>query len=105
MQAQKKLYKRQWLNEDKGSAYVVLEAEHSSYGGVWASVEIKDCTRQVSLEFDYASEEERQRRLNKVDELIKTLYEMKAFIEETKPTKKKRKKTKTTEIEDILHSS
>lgn len=76
-----KLFKRTWLNEDQGTAYVVIDAEKSDNSKyVDVCFEIKDCSRQISLDFYYHDEEERQAKIAKVDRFIAHLNELKDFI-------------------------
>lgn len=80
------IYERKWLNDDKGSAYTVLEADVQkgyNYKGrrtVDASLEIKDCNKQICLEFHYYNEEVYQQRLKKINDFINTLNKLKEFM-------------------------
>lgn len=98
-----KLYKREWLNDDEGTAYIVLSGEKcdtSKY--IDASIEIKDCFKQINLDFDYHDEESKNKRITKIDSFIDYLQEVKGFIvrndpctqEEIDAAKKKAKKAK-----------
>jgi hypothetical protein len=83
-----KLYRRKWLNGDKGSAYIIVDAsvEAIDYGKrkggteVSASVDIKDCHRQCSLEFYYYNPKQYQQRLKKIRLYIQTLQDLEAFM-------------------------
>jgi hypothetical protein len=81
-----KLYKREWLNEDEGSAYFIIEAgvdEHWKWEDAVtldASLQIKDCNRQIELEFYAGDEEEYRKRINKINLLIGALEELRQFM-------------------------
>lgn len=87
-----KLFSRKWLNNDEGTAYVVLYAEveggyrkHKEDRSVNASVEIKDCNRQITLDFYYYCGKEYKKRLNKIRLLIETLEKLEAFMKANPP--------------------
>jgi hypothetical protein len=81
-----KLYKRDWLNEDEGSAYIIIDA---SLAEDWkttdgrqleASVQFKDCNRQIDLEFSPWKAEDNDKYLRKLQLIIDRLEELKAFM-------------------------
>jgi hypothetical protein len=76
-----KLYYRNWLNPE-GSAYLIVNAEAAD-NWVYAELEIKDCTRQVSLDFGFSNKDAdgRQQRLDKIDHLVAQLNGLRAWIE------------------------
>lgn len=84
-----KHYKRTWLNEE-GSGYIITEAsvcKHWSSKGkgidrfyIDADVEIKDCNRQINLEFYCNNKEQYEKRLVKLQLMIDQLEEVKAFM-------------------------
>lgn len=88
-----KLYKRTWLNSDRGTAYCVIEAEVEkvTYGkrkggtDCCATFEIKDCNRQASIEFYYYNAKDYQKRLTKIRRLIDNLEELEAFMRANPP--------------------
>jgi hypothetical protein len=94
-----KLYKRQWLNKGKGSAYVMTEASveqgwNDKYPDdryVDASLELKDCNRQMSLEFGYDCDKEYKERLAKIDVVINSANELKQFMLDNPPIHTPRK--------------
>jgi hypothetical protein len=89
----KVLYKREWLNEDEGTAYIIVDATHYSNGeSLDINIEIKDCNRQINLDFWFNDEEERQVKLKKIDKLISIIQEARSVIANT--TLKKRKVSK-----------
>jgi hypothetical protein len=93
----KLLYKREWLNEDEGRAYVILSAELYSQGGSCdVSVEIADCHRHIGLDFWFGDEDEQKKKLEKMDRLIALLQEAREVIVSTKLVPKD--KSKDTEI-------
>lgn len=81
-----KIYERKWLNENEGSAYSILEAKVQEGWNfkdrvtVDASLQLKDCNRQIELEFQYWSEEDYQQRLRKVNDLLATVQKLKDFM-------------------------
>jgi hypothetical protein len=92
------VYKRQWLNEDEGTSYIVLDAQVYSKGAsVDVSIEIKDCNRQITLDFWFGDENERKTKLAKMDRLIEFLQESRNIIA-TQPLKERDKKTLSQEI-------
>jgi hypothetical protein len=90
-----KLFRRRWLNRDKGSAYVFVDAQVSLIdwgrrkGGteVDATLELKDCNRQICLEFYYHSEKTYKQRLKKIADLKKDIEDLEAFMIANPPTK------------------
>jgi acetone carboxylase gamma subunit len=89
-----KIYKRKWLNTDRGTAYVVIDAEvEKGYGkyknnlNVDAGLEIKDCNRQVHIEFYYHNERSYKQRLRKIRLFIDILLELEAFMKANPPVK------------------
>jgi hypothetical protein len=105
-----KIYRRQWLNKDEGSGYIIIEAEverhwnaekHPEARHLSANVEIKDCNRQINLDFWANDEKEYKQRLKKMRQLIETLEEFEKFlienpvVDKTKAKKKKKKVSKT----------
>lgn len=101
-----KLYKRKWLNNDKGSAYVIIDADVS---GHWneekypydttldAIIEIKDCNRQIVLEFYANDEKEYKKRLVKIQSLLDAIKELQQFMLDNPPHTEGRKKKKKPE--------
>lgn len=88
------VYKRQWLNEDEGTAYMVLNADVSPSGlSIDVDVELKDCSRQVNLDFWFSTEDERKLKLAKMDRLIALLQEGRDIIA-THPLKEKKKESR-----------
>lgn len=83
-----KHFKRFFLNEDEGSAYIMINAEleetYSKNGKTYldARVEIKDCNRQCEIDFSvYGSKEGLyQERLTKLDNMISALTELLDFM-------------------------
>lgn len=74
-------YKREWLNEGEGTAYVVLNSTTYSDGkSVDVDVEIKDCHRQVNLDFWFGDDDERKVKLAKMDRLLVILQEARSII-------------------------
>lgn len=92
------VYKREWLNDDEGTAYVVLNAhKYSSGASIDVDVEIKDCHRQINLDFWFGDEDERKTKLAKMDRLIALLSEAREIIAHH-PLKQKTK----TVVEEII---
>lgn len=92
-----KIYKRRWLNRSEGSAYIIIAGEVESWSKSGSTslnldVEIKDCTRQCSLEFWANDVAQWKERIAKMDGLIKSLQEARAFLEANPPKKGKSKK-------------
>lgn len=84
-----KLYKRIWLNKDRGSAYMIIDASHDSHWdkkkypddrSLGASLEIKDCNRQCAIEFDAYNEKTYKQRLVKIRTLIEGLQALENFM-------------------------
>lgn len=81
-----KLYKRLWLNEDTGSAYAIISATSEEHWktkdgrSLYVDLELKDCSRQICLEFSASTDEEYKAKLRKIDTLVAALHEMKAFM-------------------------
>lgn len=87
---QQKIYKRTWLNSDKGSAYIIVDCSVHDWKDtkagtkerwVQADIEIKDCNRQIGLEFSAYTESRRKQRIKKIERMIKELESVKAFLE------------------------
>lgn len=92
-----KIYERHWLNEDKGSAYIVIDGEVvEGYNKVdtWTelTVEIKDCRRQVQLEFCCFTDDKPSHEisLKKMDDFIAQLQKARAFLADNPPVKGKK---------------
>jgi hypothetical protein len=92
--AKDKIFRRIWLNKDRGSAYIMVTASKRSHTYTnkrtsktteeqWidADVELKDCNRQINLEFYCGCEKTKKQRIKKLEILIKELSDLKAFIE------------------------
>lgn len=107
-----KLFRRRWLNKETGTAYSIIDAEVTlidwgkKKGGteVSASLDLKDCTRQISLEFYYYTQKEYKQRLTKIAGLKKDIEDLEAFmlanppiepsVEEVEPVKGTKAKKK-----------
>lgn len=95
-----KLFKRFWLNKSHGSAYVMIDASiEASYSkntpndrSLNATVEIKDCNRQLELEFYAYNTAQHKTKLKKLRDLISGLQELEQFMVDNPPIKTKRKK-------------
>lgn len=93
------LYKRDFLNKDKGSAYIIIDASvepHWNYEDgttLDAGVELKDCNRQISLEFYANNMKEYAKVMKKMDLLIGRLEELREFMRANKPSEGKVKRT------------
>jgi hypothetical protein len=111
-----KLFRRKWLNKDKGSAYIIIDAEveKQDWGkkkgslNVDASIEIKDCHRQSELEFHYYDEQQYKARLKKIKLFIESLQDLEKFMKANPPVIVREKEegvseTKATEgLEELL---
>lgn len=80
-----KLYKRKWLNDEEGTAFVEIQMEQQSNTfskktGAWGCITIKDCTRQCSLEMDYYDEKDYKQRLRKIRRLRKLINEVEDWM-------------------------
>lgn len=81
-----KLFSREWLNKDDGGGYIIVEASNEpNYAlkdcrHLFATVEIKDCSRQVRLDFQAYEEKELQARIDKINLIINKFEELKAFM-------------------------
>lgn len=93
-----KLYKRRWINKGEGTAYVVIDAKvegHWDEGKfpedrhIEADVEIKDCSRQVTLEFSCWSMKEYKERLVKLQGIIDDLEGLIRFMVANPPVERK----------------
>lgn len=105
-----KLFRRKWLNNDKGSAYIIVDASVEKHWdkkypedrSVDAGIEIKDCYKQSNLEFNYYDEQDYQRRLKKIRLYIETLEELEAFMKANPPINNhSKKKKKNKEVDPI----
>ncbi len=80
MSKRKRKYIRKWLNPT-GRAFV--ELEESSYENGF-SLTVGDCSRRISLEFDYEKEDDesgRKKRLRKLDKFIAVLQEGRTLLD------------------------
>jgi hypothetical protein len=94
------LYRRKWINEGEGTAYIVTSAEmHTGFRDKKSrycdgEIEIKDCYKQMTLEFHYSTQKAYKKRLKKIDLIIKELALLKQFMLDNPPVEvKKTKKT------------
>lgn len=92
-----KLYRRKWINKRKGTAYIVTSANmHSGWRDKTtrhadAEIEIKDCFKQMTLEFYYNNEKQYKQRLKKIDLLTRELMVLKQFMLDNPPVAEKKK--------------
>jgi hypothetical protein len=85
----KPLYDRHWLTSKEGSGYVILNAtqdEHWTY----VDVELKDCSRQISLDFGYDDDESYAERLEKIELLIAKLRRLQRWMANHPPVKEEK---------------
>ncbi len=94
---------RKWLNKRKNrTALVVTHLEASSYEkgrehpNIYAYVELKDCTRSITLDFDCYSKKELKEATGKIDLLLNELVTFREkLLEFAKPYEKPIKKPKS----------
>lgn len=82
-----KVNKRSWLNKREdmtGSIAMSLEVEKVPSGKywVWSSLEIRDCRRSITLDFDLNGEENKENSLHKIRVIREYLDELEGFINE-----------------------
>lgn len=88
-----KIYTRDWINADNGSAYMIVQAsveddwQYSDGLEVDAAIEIKDCSRQINLDFNYGNQEEYNQRLDKLNLMVSRLQALKDFMVAHPPVK------------------
>jgi hypothetical protein len=72
------MYKRFFLNKDRGTAFCEIDSTKEHGGYFDADVAIGDCNRQVRLDFGFDSSNRKQRkeRLKKLENLIVALEEL-----------------------------
>ena len=69
------MYKRDWLNE-KGNAFIVVEAEESSSNWRWCDLTIHDCNRGIILDFGFQNDNQEDR-----DKAIKKLNIIREYLD------------------------
>lgn len=80
-----KYYNRQFLNKEKGTAFSELvvntyPAHERCSSGFEGRYKIADCSRHITLEFEFESEEERVEVLAKIERLTGDLERLKEFV-------------------------
>jgi hypothetical protein len=101
-----KLYRRTWLNKGEGTAYIVIDAEVETIdygkrkGGteVSATLDLKDCNRQICLEFWYNGQKEYKERLAKIALLKKQVDDLQNFMLANPPTEPPKEEKKVEEV-------
>lgn len=68
MKKAKQTYKREWLNDKAGRAYIITST-HVDEEAVSASLELADCSRSIDLEFYAYDEKQIASRLRKIDRI------------------------------------
>jgi len=77
----KKKMSRVWLNTIKSmTGAMSWESCQEDHDWHEASITIRDCSRQVTLEFTYENESQRKMAIKKVDLMIKELNKFKATL-------------------------
>lgn len=93
-EASKRVYMRDWINPEEGTGLIALTLEpaegESGYCN-YAQLELADCSRKITLEFDFHSEEKRQERLYKLNVIRSHLTHLEAWLHDT-PVKERPKK-------------
>lgn len=77
------LYKRKWLNPKTHSDLGAIKYKvHHDGGTGWvaAEVDIWDCGRKITLDFDCHNKRDAKNRTKKLDILIESLQEMKVHL-------------------------
>jgi hypothetical protein len=71
--AAKEYQSRGFLNSDKGMAAFEARTQFYHTNFCYGNFTITDCKRQIDLDFDYSTAEERALRTEKIDNLIQQL--------------------------------
>lgn len=92
---EKKLYKRKWLNDTDGTAYIVIDMSTETLTdgstSLYGVLEIKDCNRQAAIEFWCDGEKDFKLRLKKLARIRKAVNELEAFMLANPPRKAPKK--------------
>ena len=74
---------RHWLNSinhhDSGAVHFKVSRD-SDYKWVDASFTVWDCSRKITLDFNFEDNQEAQHRAEKIDILIEALYDMRKAL-------------------------
>lgn len=76
-----KTYRRGFLNKKKGMAAFTYDVNRYDEVTAYGSFDITDCTRHISLNFNYENKKEKDDAIYKVNALIKelTVFKQKLF--------------------------
>lgn len=80
--ARKRVYRRGFLNDDRGMAAYETDIELWHEGLSSISFKLSDCNRQVSLDLSYDNAEAKTQINNKIQRLIDELIQIKSEINE-----------------------
>lgn len=75
--AAKDYQSRGFLNSDKGMAAFEARTQFYHTNFCYGNFTITDCKRQIELDFDYTTAEEKAQRVEKIDTLINELTKFK----------------------------
>lgn len=75
----KQLYKRFWLNKDRGTAFMETSCS-VDHGYCEADVKLSDCNRQINLDFGF-NKASRKAKIKKLERMISSLQELKDEME------------------------
>lgn len=76
----KRGYKRAWLNPSKGLASADYGYTKWNSEAVDALFTIRDCTRTISLDFNYVNSKEHKEKIAKLDKLVELLEAFKKEV-------------------------